>query len=77
MSREVIANINRQEKLLLDLIYERVLANKPEPPDTIGEPPSDHYKGYCEGWWDCLEALGNAMAQQQESNDAEMERWKR
>ena len=59
--KEVKAVQNRAEQLLLELIYERILSTQPPKPDELGEPATDHYKGYHEGWWDAIEALRNAI----------------
>ena len=59
----------RLEELLLELITERVLASKPPKIEELDYPASDHYKGYYEGWWDCLEQLRTVIDNHEEGND--------
>ena len=59
---------NRAEELLLELIYERTLSTKPTEPNELGEPITERYEGYHEGWWDALEALRNTIDSHNEEN---------
>ena len=68
--REIKATQNRAEELLLELIYERILSTKPPKPNELGEPATEHYEGYHEGWWDALEALRNTIDSHNEGNEA-------
>ena len=59
---------NRAEELLLELIYERILSTKPTQPNELGEPITERYEGYYEGWWDALETLRNTIDSHNEEN---------
>ena len=71
-NKEILATQNRLEELLLELITERVLASKPPKIEELDYPASDHYKGYYEGWWDCLEQLRTVIDNHEEGNDYKM-----
>lgn len=77
MSKEIIATQNRVEELLLDLIYNKVIAGAPTKPDELDEPASDWYKGHYDGWWDCLESLRIASSGHTESNEYRLQRYAR
>ena len=66
--QERVALQNRAEELLLELIYERILSTKPTQPNELGEPITERYEGYYEGWWDALEALRNTIDSHNEEN---------
>ena len=75
--KEIKASQNRAEELLMELIYERLLSTKPtEDPNQLGEPITDHYKGYCEGWWDAVETLRNAIDNRIEENELRINSFK-
>ena len=58
---------NRAEELLLELISERLLKQKPTDPNQINV-VDDRYKGYHEGWWDCYQQLQDAISNHNEGN---------
>jgi hypothetical protein len=66
--RDFIASQNRAEELLLDLIYERVVATKPPTASELGEAANERYEGYLEGWWDAVEALRQVINNHTEGN---------
>ena len=68
-SHDLLAAQNRAEELLLELIYERLLATKPPKPDELGEPATERYEGYYEGWWEAVGALRHTIANHNERND--------
>lgn len=63
-----LAAQNRAEELLLELIYERILSTKPPKPDELGEPATERYEGYHEGWWDAITELRNTIDNHNEGN---------
>jgi hypothetical protein len=67
--REIKATQNRAEELLLDLIYERVVATKPPTSSELGEAANERYEGYLEGWWDAVEALRQVINNHTEGNE--------
>ena len=77
MSKEIIAAQYRAEELLLDLIYDRVLVEAPLNPNKLDEPASDRYKGYHEGWWECIEQLRIVCSSHTEDNIVRLERYTR
>jgi len=73
-SHNSITTQSRLEELLLELITERVLVSAPTKIEELNYPASDHYKGYYEGWWDCLEQLRNTIDNHTEANGYKAER---
>jgi hypothetical protein len=57
--------------------YDKVIASAPTKPDELDEPASDRYKGYYEGWWDCLESLRIVSSDHTESNEYRLQRYAR
>jgi hypothetical protein len=47
---------------------ERLQASKPPAPEALGEEPTEHYKGYYEGWWEAVETLANVIDAHNEGN---------
>ena len=79
--KQLILAQNRAEELLLDLITERLMQHKPDDElwdterkeaEMRGEPFTDkevsHYRGYCEGWWDAIDQLGNIILNHSDDN---------
>lgn len=66
---DIIASQNRLEELLLDLIYQRVLIEKPLKASELGEQATERYEGYEEGWWDCFEVLRQVIVSHNEDNE--------
>lgn len=93
MSKEIIATQNRVEELLLELISDRVLASMPlslDNPEVLAEDKRDteegfaptpeqlaHRKGFHAGWWECLQALSNAINEHNEGNEFRLGKWER
>ncbi len=57
------------EQRTLELIYERFFATAPPNPNELGEPASERYLGYYEGYFDAIEALKNIIDNYNEDNE--------
>ncbi len=79
--KQLILTQNRAEELLLDLITERLMQHKPDDEswdaerkeaEMRGKPFADkevsYHRGYCEGWWDAIDQLGNIILNHNDDN---------
>ena len=75
MSKEMIAGVYRQEELLLELVYNKLLTMEPTRPDSLDESPGVYYNGFYDGWWEAVEMLGNIISEHEESNRQKLKGW--
>jgi hypothetical protein len=87
--KEIIVAQNRAEELLLELIYDRVLATSPpklsdaavlsedKRMTEAGYSPTPEdlarRKGYDEGWWDAVQSLSNVISNHKETNNSRLD----
>jgi hypothetical protein len=79
MSREIIANMNRREELLLELISDRFAAHywdQVTPPESYETGREEFFRGWVAAWDDANQALADIIANYNEGNEFKMERWK-
>jgi len=79
MSREVIANINRHEELLLELVSDRFAARCREAtsPEGVDDERAEFFRGWSAAWDEAQQALLDIIAGHEEGNDVKLERWRR
>lgn len=79
MSRAIIAEINRHEELLLELVADRFAARWKEAtsPEGVDDERAEFFRGWSAAWDEAQQALLDIIAGHEEGNDVKMDRWTR